>query len=225
MKWSVVNGHRVEDLSGKSFGRLTTINVSSFSKSGGAIWKCRCSCGNFKDVRATHQKSGLIASCGCLRKEVAGNLRKSHGKSKTRLYRIWEDMKSRCNNPNTGNYSFYGKRGISVCLQWSNNFEVFFEWATSNGYDDSKSIDRIDVNGNYEPSNCRWADIHTQSTNKTTNIYLNYNGKKMTISEIAELIGISPYTLYSRLNKLKWNAEEAVSVLPDYANSSRRAQK
>lgn len=225
MKWIIVGGRKVEDLSGKQFGRLTALNVSSFSKNGGAVWACKCSCGKLKNVQAGHLKGGQIKSCGCLRSETAGNLRKSHGKSKTRLYRIWGDMKSRCNNPNTDNYSHYGMRGISVCFEWENNFLSFYTWAIGNGYADTKSIDRINVNGNYCPENCRWADIHTQSTNKTTNIYLTYNGEKMAVSEVAELIGVSPYTLYSRLNKLKWNPKEVVSVLPDFANASRRAQK
>jgi len=133
-------------------------------------------------------------------------------------------MKTRCYNPNGSGYSRYGGRGIQICDEWKNCFQSFYDWATSNGYSDDLSIDRKDVNGNYNPDNCRWANIHEQSTNKTTNIYVTYNGEKLTISELSEKLHISRFTLYGRLNKLHWNIED-IATIPNYANGTLRKEK
>ena len=116
-------------------------------------------CGKQKEVRAdVKQTTDYCRGCSS----------KTHGMTKSRLYNIWSNMKSRCNNPTNNRYQYYGGKGITVCDAWLNSFESFAEWANTNGYSEALSIDRINVNGNYEPSNCRWADSFTQAVNKQT---------------------------------------------------------
>lgn len=159
---------------GKKFGRL---EVVSFVEKRGKhkYWKCRCECGNFKVVSASNLVTGNTRSCGCMRKENwikiqsekrgAKNPNYRHGLSRSRLYVIWSGMKQRCQNPKATEYSCYGGRGISVCREWLNDFKVFYMWAINNGCSDNLTIDRIDVNGNYEPDNCRWIPQEEQYKN------------------------------------------------------------
>ena len=123
-----------------------------------------------------------------------------HGQRHTRLYNIWRSMRQRCNNPKTINYSRYGGRGIKVCQEW-NKFIPFFEWSMSNGYDDALTLDRIDNTGNYEPSNCRWVTYKEQNNNRRDNAIIEYMGKKHSISEWADIIGISNTCLYERIRR------------------------
>lgn len=156
-----------EDLTGMTFGRLTVNSFFGVAKNRAALWLCKCSCGNEKIVRAADLKRGKTQSCGCLQKErLAENRPKDyhkinvrHGETHTRLYNIYANMKQRCYNPNTPCYRWYGGKGITICDEWLNSYECFRDWATSNGYDESLSIDRIDPNKNYEPSNCRWIPL------------------------------------------------------------------
>lgn len=190
-----------KDLTGQRFGRLT---VLEFVPTEGRIsyWKCKCDCGNETVVQAMSLKSGNTRSCGCLCKEInckrTTNRNTTHGKSHTRLYNIWKLMKSRCLKKTNKRYKDYGGRGITVCDKWQNNFQAFYDWAMSNGYDDSLTIDRIDNNGNYEPLNCRWADTKTQVRNSRHNIMVKYNGEKICLTEAAEKSGINHNTLIDR---------------------------
>lgn len=157
--------------------------------------------------------SGNRTYNGCLNK--SGDMRGcqvTHGLSKTRLYSIWIDMKKRCYNQKNNRYANYGGRGISVCDEWLHNFSAFNEWAMANGYAENLTIDRIDVNGNYEPSNCRWATIKEQQRNTTRNRFITVNGETRTMSEWAEITGISVDVIKDRLNKLHWTEEEAVTI-------------
>ena len=150
------------NLKGFRVGRLTAIEPTAQRASdGGVIWRCRCDCGNDHCVKAADLKSGHVFSCGCLPRDLCreigknGTRRKTHGGTNTRLYRIWSNMKMRCLNPKNDNFPNYGGRGIKVCNEWRHDFKAFQAWAISHGYRDDLSIDRIDVNGNYCPENCK----------------------------------------------------------------------
>ena len=148
------------DLTGQRFGRLEVLKYNGNSR-----WKCKCDCGKIVYPKGGNLRKGYIHSCGCLRKEVTGDNHRTHGETRTRLYRIWKAMRKRCNNPNDSCYYLYGGRGITVCKEWS-QYEPFKLWALNNGYSEELSIDRIDPNGNYEPANCRWATAKEQVINR-----------------------------------------------------------
>ena len=129
-------------------------------------WVCRCECGSEVVVEAYSLKTGHTQSCGCFQREATSAANRTHGKRKTRLYRIWVCMKTRCYQKSYHAYRHYGGRGITVCDEWLNNFQGFYDWANANGYSDELSIDRIDVNGCYSPQNCRWVTMAEQNKNK-----------------------------------------------------------
>lgn len=164
------------DLTGKRFGRLTV--VRRISPVGSKVrWLCRCDCGTMKDVSAYELTSGKTRSCGCLQAE-SRHLRKVPNGRGTRLYNVWKSMKGRCYTPSCSSYKYYGARGIKVCDEWKDDYQAFYEWAMSSGYDPDApqgkcTIDRINVDGDYEPSNCRWVDAATQNANRRPFKYQN----------------------------------------------------
>lgn len=180
------------------------------------MWKCICKCGKIKDVNGTNLRSGKSKSCGCLSAEVArsntfpNGCNKKHGDAKTRLYYEWMHIKARCHNSNTYNYKDYGGRGIMICNEWDVSFESFRDWALSNGYTDELTIDRIDVNGNYEPSNCRWATPKEQSNNKRNNIMVEINGEKKTLKQWCEIYNKDYKIVHSRIKRFHWNVIDAI---------------
>lgn len=160
----------MENLTGKKFNQLTVLKYVRSDKYYNSYWSCMCDCGNEIIVTAGRLRSGHTKSCGCYMKERSKEIcisRTKHGKRKTRLYNIWCNIKSRCCNPNNPDYKkWYGSRGITVCEEWKNNFEAFYNWAISHGYKDELTIDRIDNNGDYTPLNCRWVTMKEQCKNK-----------------------------------------------------------
>lgn len=148
---------------------------------------------------------------GCVTNNKASNLEwyKWHKMTHTRLYGIWVNMRNRCNLKNDASYKHYGGRGIKVCEEWQNKFEPFMEWALSHGYDDFLTIDRIDVNGNYEPSNCRWITRKEQNNNMTSNVRLTYNGVTHNLTEWSQITGIKYPTLQGRIRR-GWKVEDVL---------------
>lgn len=136
----------------------------------------------------------------------------THGKSDTRLYECWTDMKKRCYNAKNKRFDRYGGRGIIVCDEWKNDYVAFEKWALENGYGVSLTLDRIDVNGNYEPTNCRWVTMAEQQRNTSRNHFITANGETKTISEWARQLGVSPDLIKDRISKLHWSESEAVSI-------------
>ena len=209
---------RVQDLTGKRFGRLTVISRAE-NKGKHLMWNCICDCGNTKTARGETLKSGETKSCGCLLSESTRNRMKTHGFGfENRLYRIWSNMKGRCYSKTSSVYNIYGARGITVCDEWKNDFLAFRKWALANGYDENAkrmdcTLDRINVDGNYCPENCRWVDIKTQANNRRTNVFITYNEETHTISEWAEITGIKPFTLASRKRK-GWSDKDCIEIPP-----------
>lgn len=192
---------------GMKFGLLTIISFSH-KNSEHKYWNCICDCGNTKIVKQKFLVSGTTKSCGCL----ANSNGKKHGMYGSRIYRIYRGMWSRCHYTDKEEYKCYGGRGIQVCEEWldkKDGFTNFYNWSMENGYSDTLSIDRIDVNGNYCPENCRWVDTKTQSTNKTTTKYITFNNQTKALCEWAKLSGNSRTVISTRL-KRGWSVEDAI---------------
>lgn len=198
------------EMIGKSFGRLTVISRAENDKNGTARWLCRCECGNEITTWGTCLRNGNTKSCGCLNDEVRHKSKKITARKNERLYTIWKNLRQRCTNPNSISYKNYGARGITVCEEW-NDYIVFKKWAFSNGYNDSLSIDRKDVNGNYCPENCKWSDDEEQANNKRNNVKYFVNGEYLTLPQVAKKYNISFGALRTRLQN-GWNIENAISI-------------
>ena len=183
-----------EDLSGKVYGYWKVVQRAENNKCGSAQWLCKCECGVEKVIRAYLLKKGKTKSCGCHKNDY----NRIHGGKGTRLYECWRHMIYRCENPKNQAYKDYGKRGISVCEDW-HDFTKFRQWAIANGYADSLTIDRIDVNGNYEPLNCRWVGSKVQMNNRRNTKHYEVDGKNLTMSEWSQLTGIPRSTIYNRM--------------------------
>lgn len=212
------------DLSGLQFGNLTVIKEVEKPKHiksiYGHYWLCRCKCGNetIVDTSSLTRTHGSVKSCGCLARQITSEyMRKkktTHGMTGSRLYNIWAGMKARCYNPACKEYPLYGRRGIRMCPEWKESFEEFCKWALPAGYDETAkrgqcTLDRIDVNGNYCPENCRWVDQKTQCNNTRKNRRITCNGETHTISEWSDITGLSQGTICDRL-KYGWSIQEVL---------------
>ena len=180
------------------------------------MWKCRCDCGKEFVTSGVYLRNGHTKSCGCYNID---NLKKSkaiHHETGSRLYCVWQGMKSRCYNPHNKRYNAYGVRGIKVCDGWRSSYESFKQWALSTGYGESAergiyTIERKDTNGDYTPSNCTWLTIQEQASNKTTNINITVNGVTHNMTEWANILGTTPSTICHRL-KAGWSKANAVTM-------------
>lgn len=194
---------------GQRFGRLTTLRVVG-RNSKGSIWLCKCDCGNETRVNA-YNLGRVTNSCGCLFRERMKDIHTTHGKTNSRLFNIWVGMRHRCRNTSLPEYPYYGGRGIAVCTEWDESFEAFEKWANKSGYNDSLTLDRIDVDGNYEPSNCRWITIAKQQSNKRNNVFLSHNGETHTVMEWSRIVNISYKALIQRVH-MGWDTERILTT-------------
>lgn len=195
------------NLKGKSFGRLTVIENDRMEK-GVRKALCLCDCGEETDVNVSDIRSGNTKSCGCLYRETRKTVHASHGMRRTRLYSTWTNMKTRCYNPDVPGFKNYGGRGITVCEEWKSDFVNFYNWAVKTGYNDELTIERVDVNGNYEPENCMWIGAEEQSKNRRVNIYIELNGKTETLREWCNKLGLPYKIVHQRMKRGNLNPKE-----------------
>lgn len=208
----------LEDLTGQVFGRLTVIErAEDYIQPNGKHkprWRCRCECGNEKIALASNLKRGITSSCGCFQKEGVSKRNYKHGgyANNEKLFSVWCGMLKRCYGVTDPHYKDYGERGITVCDEWKDDYSKFREWGLQNGYveNNNLSIDRIDVNGNYCPENCRWATPLTQQNNRRCCINITIGEETHTLKEWARIRNISYSTLYQRY-KLKWEPERMLN--------------
>ncbi len=200
------------DLVGKRFGKLLVIKRLGVDKNRKVKWLCECDCGKTKSISGRDLVAGKTTSCGCYRKEIMKGKAIRHNMHGTRPYSIWNSMKNRCCNKRSIGYKHYGGRGIKVCSEWQ-TFNGFWK-DMQEGYSDNLTIERIDVNGNYEKSNCKWASMKEQANNTTRNRRIEYNGEMHNILEWSNILDIHINTLRQRLNR-GWSVEDAFTIKPD----------
>lgn len=204
----------VIDLTGQRFGRLQVISFCGFTNAKKAKWLCKCDCGNYREVIGVNLRNGNTKSCGCYCSEKIIERNTKHGFEGTKICMLYRNMKSRCSNKNNKAYKYYGGRGIKVCEEWSNKengLKNFVEWAYSHGYDEKTergkcTLDRIDVNGDYCPENCRWVDLFEQANNKTNNVIIEYMGEKDTVQNWCKRLNVSAAMVRHRIER-GWSEE------------------
>lgn len=189
-----------ENLSNQKFNKLTAIEFA-FKKDNKRFWRCICECGNQTFVNVYNLKHNKVRSCGCQKRENLIMRSTKHSMRNTKIYNVWKGIKSRCYNKNSKAFINYGKRGISMCSEWKNDFTIFYNWSIENGYHEGLTIDRIDNNGNYEPANCRWVDRLTQNNNTRSTKHYIYKGQDYTLSDLSLKFKINRNTLKSKLRR------------------------
>ena len=207
---------KLRDLTGQKFGKLLVIKradnrVYNNGKER-VCWQCLCDCGNTKIVSRDDLVSGFVKSCGCFRKEKTKETKTKHGLRKSKLYRIWSNIKSRCYNSQIDIFKYYGAKGIIMCDKWLNDFKEFHDWSMLNGYKENLTIDRINPKGNYEPSNCRWITPKEQQNNKLNNHIITYKSQTHTLAEWSEILGIDYKVLHRRIKYLNWDIDKAFTT-------------
>ena len=200
------------DLTGQKFGCWTVLSRAKNSLQGHSRWLCECDCGTQRVVLGNSLRRGESTNCGCVAKEKLRKINTKHNKKRHPLYSVWIGMKKRCLNKNDHAYMYYGGRGVTIHNEWINHFQSFYNWAIKNGYKRNLTLDRIDVNGNYEPSNCRWTDKKTQARNRRSNFNITYNNETKCLTEWSEILGINRGTLKSRILRSKWSIEKAFTT-------------
>lgn len=194
--------NKSKGLIGAKYNSLTVLDT--FVDKHRSYCICQCDCGNYTTVRADALKNGNTKGCGCLMVDA----HKKHGKSNHRLFHIWTSMLQRCYNSKNPAYTNYGGRGINICNEWRSDFSLFFNWAMQNGYSDDLSIDRIDVNGDYCPDNCRFVTSKEQSRNTRKTIMVTYKDEIRPFTEWCEILGLPEVSVRYRLSH-GWSVEKA----------------
>lgn len=208
---------RVIDLTGMRFGRLTVLERQGSNNRGQALWGCVCDCGNEVVVESWSLRGGNTQSCGCLWKERVRETIQTHGMSRTSIYHTWESIRKRCGSKKHKNFKDYGGRGISVCSEWIDDFQSFYDYVSQLPHfgEPGRELDRIDNDKNYEPGNVRWSTRKEQCNNRRSNLLVTYNGKTQTVTQWAEEVGIPYHTIRERLMR-GWSAEKALTTpLPE----------
>lgn len=208
---------QIIDLTGMTFGWLTVLHRDEDQNEKRRIyWICECKCGKVKSIRGADLKNGKTLSCGCYHELEVSNRVKITGMSHTKIHRIHHEMKQRCNNPNNKAFANYGGRGIRVCDEWNDRygFKAFYEWALTHGYKEGLSIERKDVNGNYEPSNCMWIESKKQASNKRNNVLISYKGITHTLAQWGRITGLD-----TRLIKRRMRDNRLDEILGEYSTS------
>lgn len=204
--------NKLNDLTGKRFGRLLVLNLSSTGRY--TRWNCLCDCGGQHIVRSSHLLDGNTKSCGCYTNELISKANSTHGLKDHPLYGVWRTIKARCLNPNHKSYKQYGARGISICNEWLNS-ETFINWCINNGWSKGLQIDRYpDNNAGYQPTNCRFVTSKVNNNNTRKSLKVEYNGRLYNSMELSAIsIGISQPTIRQRLLR-NWSVEKAISTPP-----------
>lgn len=201
---------KIKDLSGKKFGRLLVVDFK-YIKSKFAYWECKCDCGNYKIIRGVALSYKATKSCGCLQTESRKKLFTKHNLVYSKEYKSWSGMKSRCSNPNLpGSEHYYGK-GIKVCKRWGDFINFYNDMGPKPS--GKHSIDRIDNDGNYEPSNCKWSTMEEQANNTSKNVLLTYKGKTQTSTQWGRELGFNSLTIRQRISR-GWSVEKTLTKKP-----------
>ena len=201
--------HFYKDLCGERFGKLLVEKYLYTNKRRKAVWKCKCDCGNYIEVPSERLSTGNTRSCGCLHIESSRNNIKRAIEKQTKykteaekiIYKTFNGIMKRCYNKKCKAYKNYGERGIKVCEEWLKDNSLFYTWSLNNGWKKGLSIDRIDVNGNYEPNNCRWVSNLIQQNNKRNNKYLTFKGETHTEAEWSRILNIPLGTIADRIRR------------------------
>jgi hypothetical protein len=196
------------EMTNRRFGRWVVLREIGRNERKDVLWFCRCDCGSEKVVLGGSLRKGASKSCGCITKERLTKHGDRNPHATTKAYRAWHSMIQRCRNPNGRDWKDYGGRGITVCPAWQASYVNFKKDMGEPQL--GRSLDRIDTNGDYEPSNCRWSTAEQQQNNRRCNRVVAYNGEKVSIGKLARIVGVNRSKLYMRIIKYDWPVERAI---------------
>lgn len=204
-------GAMKENLIGKKFNYLTVLKKVESKDKKHSYYLCRCECGNEKIIRSDTLKDERYVSCGCYnRSKIKGQKSLKHGQSRTKLYHVWAGMKNRCRKASNYSSKWYYDKSVKVYEEWL-SFEKFYEWCIQNNYREGLTIDRIDYNGDYEPSNCRWVTMKEQNFNTSRNVKLTYNDKTYCMQQWADTLGVNRNTFWRYIRVKNMSIEEIIN--------------